>query len=83
LPRVRLHGADLTEADLSGAQVTDEQLAQAATLEGATLPDGTKYTNWAEPKPAPAEDVTSKTEGQPDQPGDLDTGEGVEVSTAA
>jgi uncharacterized protein YjbI with pentapeptide repeats len=51
--------ADLREANLSGAKlrktslnwaylneakVTDEQLAQAKSLEGATLPDGTRYT---------------------------------------
>jgi predicted small lipoprotein YifL len=38
-----LAGADLTGADLSGAEVTDEQLAQAKSLEGVTMPDGTKH----------------------------------------
>jgi len=35
-----LHGADLDRADLRGAIVTDEQLAQAALLEGVTMPNG-------------------------------------------
>lgn len=34
--------ADLSDADLSGARVTMEQLQQVGSLEGATLPDGTK-----------------------------------------
>jgi uncharacterized protein YjbI with pentapeptide repeats len=44
-----LSGADLSDADLSGANlrdargVTDEQLDQAASLEGATMPDGSKH----------------------------------------
>lgn len=38
-----LSEADLRLANPSGAKVTDEQLAQARTLEGATLPDGTKH----------------------------------------
>jgi len=39
-----LSNADLSEADLSGAQgVTDEQLADAWTLEGATMPDGSVH----------------------------------------
>ncbi len=38
-----LSGAKLHWADLSGAKVTDEQLAQAESLKGATLPDGTKH----------------------------------------
>jgi hypothetical protein len=36
-----LSGADLSGADLRGAKVTDEQLAKAASIEGATMPDGT------------------------------------------
>ena len=36
-----LNGADLSEANLRGASVTNEQLAQATSLEGAILPDGT------------------------------------------
>jgi uncharacterized protein YjbI with pentapeptide repeats len=43
-----LKGASLSEANLewanlSGANVTDEQLAQAKSLKGATIPDGTKH----------------------------------------
>ncbi len=48
-----LSGANLTGADLSnaylaganleGADITDEQLAMCKSLEGATLPDGTKH----------------------------------------
>ena len=42
-----LHGAiltdaDLTGADLTGADVTRKQLEQAASLEGVTMPDGSK-----------------------------------------
>jgi len=41
-----LSGASLINAKLNGAnlfnaKVTDEQLAQAESLEGATMPDGT------------------------------------------
>lgn len=44
----RLAGADLREADLSladlsGAQLTQTDLEKAKSLEGATLPDGTKH----------------------------------------
>ncbi len=35
--------ADLCGADLRGAKITDEQLAKAASLEGATMPVGTKH----------------------------------------
>jgi hypothetical protein len=43
LTRADLTGADLRGADLRGATgTTNEQLAQAASLIGATLPDGTK-----------------------------------------
>jgi pentapeptide repeat protein len=38
-----LSGADLRGANLSGAKVTDEQLAKAASLEGATMPGGSKH----------------------------------------
>lgn len=38
-----LTGADLTEANLLNATITDEQLAQCASLEGATMPDGTVH----------------------------------------
>ena len=53
LSGANLQGADLQEADLQGvylqgailqgAMVTDEQLAKAVSLEGATMPDGTKH----------------------------------------
>ena len=53
LSKTILHGADLTSANLSGtslsgaylrkAIVTNEQLAQAKSLKGAILPDGTKH----------------------------------------
>jgi uncharacterized protein YjbI with pentapeptide repeats len=36
-------GADLSGTDLRGAIVTDEQLAQAKSLKGATMPDGTVH----------------------------------------
>jgi uncharacterized protein YjbI with pentapeptide repeats len=44
----RMNGADLSGADLSGAdltktEVTRDQLEKAASLEGATLPDGSRY----------------------------------------
>ena len=39
-----LRGADLSGADLEGAQgVTDDQLAEASSLNGATMPDGSKH----------------------------------------
>jgi uncharacterized protein YjbI with pentapeptide repeats len=38
-----LWDADLTEAHLSGATVTLKQLSQAHSLDGAIMPDGTKY----------------------------------------
>ena len=37
-----LNEVNLSAANLSGAKVTTEQLAKAASLEGATLPDGSK-----------------------------------------
>jgi hypothetical protein len=48
LMRTNLYGANIKGADLRGvnlteARVKDEQLAQAFSLEGATMPDGTKY----------------------------------------
>ena len=39
-----LKRADLSEANLRGADVTTEQLAQAESLKGAILPDGTKLS---------------------------------------
>jgi len=38
-----LIGADLSGADLEGANVTPEQLAQAMSLKGAVMPDGTVH----------------------------------------
>jgi uncharacterized protein YjbI with pentapeptide repeats len=38
-----LAGADLAGADLREATVTEEQLAQARSLKGAILPDGTEH----------------------------------------
>jgi uncharacterized protein YjbI with pentapeptide repeats len=49
LSGANLRGASLSGANLSGANlrdargVTDEQLDQAASLEGATMPDGSKH----------------------------------------
>jgi uncharacterized protein YjbI with pentapeptide repeats len=40
---VNLRGADLSDADLSETRVTLEQLAQARSLEGTTMPDGTVH----------------------------------------
>ena len=39
-----LHGANLSGTDLTNATVTQEQLAKAASLKGATLPDGSKHS---------------------------------------
>jgi uncharacterized protein YjbI with pentapeptide repeats len=41
LYRVDLYEADLSEANLRGAAVTVEQLAEAKSLNGAILPNGT------------------------------------------
>lgn len=38
-----LRGANFAEADLTGAKVTTEQLDKAKSLEGATMPDGSKH----------------------------------------
>jgi uncharacterized protein YjbI with pentapeptide repeats len=38
-----LSGADLSDANLEGANVTDEQLAVCESLQGATMPGGTKH----------------------------------------
>jgi uncharacterized protein YjbI with pentapeptide repeats len=50
LRRANLRHANLVGADLEGAQVTDEQLADAESLEGATLPDGTVVSQEAGPE---------------------------------
>jgi uncharacterized protein YjbI with pentapeptide repeats len=41
--RANLTNANLSGADLTIATITQEQLQQAASLEGATMPDGQKY----------------------------------------
>jgi uncharacterized protein YjbI with pentapeptide repeats len=43
LTSTNLSGADLTKANLKGAIVTDEKLAEAKSLQGATMPDGSIY----------------------------------------
>jgi uncharacterized protein YjbI with pentapeptide repeats len=43
LEGARLAGADLSQADLSGTQLTKTDLEKAKSIEGATLPDGTKH----------------------------------------
>ena len=40
LSDAHLNGANLSHANLKGAKVTSEQLAQAKSLKGATMPDG-------------------------------------------
>lgn len=47
-----LMGANLAGANLEGAEVTRNQLLQARNLEGATMPDGTKYEEWIKRKEA-------------------------------
>jgi uncharacterized protein YjbI with pentapeptide repeats len=42
LEGARLAGADLSQADLSGTQLTKTDLEKAKSIDGATLPDGTK-----------------------------------------
>jgi uncharacterized protein YjbI with pentapeptide repeats len=43
LKRACLDKANLSGADLGGDIITDEQLAQASSLKGATLPDGSMH----------------------------------------
>jgi hypothetical protein len=55
LSHAYLSGADLTDANLSQsnlteAEITQEQLDQAASLEGATMPNGQKYEEWLKSK---------------------------------
>lgn len=76
LRRANLRGANLYRANLVAAKVTKEQLDEARTLIGAALPDGTEYTDEAEPEPTPTKPEPQDTEGQPDQLGDLDASEG-------
>lgn len=46
LREARLNGANLSGANLRGATVTHEQLETTSSLEGAIMPDGSKYENW-------------------------------------
>jgi pentapeptide repeat protein len=39
-----LEGADLSGADLTNAEITKDQLQEAGSLEGATMPDGSKHS---------------------------------------
>jgi hypothetical protein len=52
LLNAELLNAELLNADLSGAEgITNEELdQQAASLEGATMPDGQKYEDWLKSK---------------------------------
>ncbi len=40
---VDLRQADLSQADLSGTQITETELEKVKSLEGTTMPDGTKH----------------------------------------
>ena len=42
--------ADLSEVDLTDAYVSEEQQLSAASLAGATMPDGQKYEDWLKSK---------------------------------
>ena len=44
LRKASLEGADLRGADLEGAKIAEEQLDACESLEGATMPDGSKHT---------------------------------------
>ena len=46
LSGAKLRGADLFKADLTGAKVRAKELHHGRALEGATMPDGTKYEEW-------------------------------------
>jgi uncharacterized protein YjbI with pentapeptide repeats len=54
-----LGGADLSGADLSGAEgITNEELEQqAASLKGATMPNGQKYEDWLKDRESGKEDA--------------------------
>lgn len=43
LEGAKLLGANLSQADLSGTQIAGDELEKAKSLEGATMPDGTKH----------------------------------------
>jgi hypothetical protein len=55
----RLEGAILAYANLEGAVVTEAKLAQATSLEGAILPDGTKHSEPQLESLPPGSDETS------------------------
>jgi Pentapeptide repeats (8 copies) len=59
LSYANLTKADLSNADLRGAQgITNEELEQqAASLEGATMPNGQKYEDWLKDKEGRGKDV--------------------------
>lgn len=64
-----LRGARLREANLCDAKVTNEQLALALSLEGAIMPNGSKYAGvppTAGAIPAPSPDVAAQ--GSQDRP---------------
>jgi len=56
-----LSGADLSGADLSGARgvINEELEQQAASLEGATMPNGQKYEDWLKDKESRGEYLTA------------------------
>jgi hypothetical protein len=83
LLRADLRDAGMGFTYLTGTKVTAQQHGQAASLEGATMPDGTQHISEHEPEPTPTETGTDDTEGQPDQAAGLDTGKGVEGSTCS
>lgn len=43
LENANIQGADLWGANLTGTNVTSDQLASASSIDGATMPDGSKY----------------------------------------
>jgi uncharacterized protein YjbI with pentapeptide repeats len=53
-----LANTNLTEADLTEAMavINEEQHQQAASLEGATMPNGQKYEDWLKDKEGQGED---------------------------
>jgi len=57
-----LYRADLSGANLNGAAgITNEKLdQQAASLEGATMPDGQKYEDWLKEKEDSGKDVENE-----------------------
>ena len=68
LEDARLHGASLSGAFLYGTRVSLESLSTARSLANATMPDGTRYEEWAR---AQAGEKTA--EEQPELPADHST----------